>query len=379
MSSNLGDLLILTRPIEVSGSRSHNRFDYQANWALCRLLELHSTGDDYVIVLDYHDDVLVLDSATDPTKVLFYQVKSKSSGEWRRSDFTATHKNSRSIIAKLYNHYIFFAKNVAGLTFVTNAGFSVRLTNDSKATACDTFTYSELHQKEQAEIETAICNQLTTSAPIEGASLLRFERCSLSHTDHTNHALGKLIDFLENISGSNDLAFKTVNAFFRSLKMEILRGCTEESSPASFSELCKLKAISKSQFDSMISRVLASVPQPNWTDIIRQRLTVEGVSFVRTEQLCANVTRFVANRFDPMNSLLSDAVDSISTAVGNLSTDDMQLDSAILLIYENVRNDSRITLLKSRQSQIYVHAIIGVLLHEYQALPFTNPPVEDQE
>ena len=83
---SLKDLLVTTKPRETSGPRSANRFDFQKSWALCRLLELHKSGKDYLIVFDYHDDVLVLDSCGDPNRIDFYQIKTKQSGHWTRRD-----------------------------------------------------------------------------------------------------------------------------------------------------------------------------------------------------------------------------------------------------------------------------------------------------
>jgi len=36
-------------PREVAGARSGARYAYQAHWALCHLLELHTQTDDYVL------------------------------------------------------------------------------------------------------------------------------------------------------------------------------------------------------------------------------------------------------------------------------------------------------------------------------------------
>jgi hypothetical protein len=86
---SLKDLIVQKKPRETSGPRSANRFDFQKSWALCRLLELHQSGQDYLIVFDYHDDVLVLDSATDPNRIDFYQIKTKQNGHWTRSALVA--------------------------------------------------------------------------------------------------------------------------------------------------------------------------------------------------------------------------------------------------------------------------------------------------
>ena len=56
--------------------------DFQKDWAVCQLLELHETGDDYALVVERHDDVVVLDSPTEPRRADFTQVKTKDSGNW---------------------------------------------------------------------------------------------------------------------------------------------------------------------------------------------------------------------------------------------------------------------------------------------------------
>ncbi|GAG02404.1 unnamed protein product, partial [marine sediment metagenome] len=71
---------LIQEPRENAGSKSSNRFDYQKNWALCKLLELHLSGRDYILVLDFHEDILVLDSEVDPKEIEFYQIKTTQQG-----------------------------------------------------------------------------------------------------------------------------------------------------------------------------------------------------------------------------------------------------------------------------------------------------------
>src|SRR6186713_2202824 len=78
----LKEKLLQVRPRETSGSKTSKRFDFQKNWALCKLLECHKSGKPYALILDYHDDVLLLDSESDPKAVHFYQVKTKEDGHW---------------------------------------------------------------------------------------------------------------------------------------------------------------------------------------------------------------------------------------------------------------------------------------------------------
>ena len=76
------------KPRETSGASSANRFSYQVNWALSKLIELHKQGKEYLIVLDFHDDVLVADSEAAPTTIDFYQVKTSRIKDWTLARLT---------------------------------------------------------------------------------------------------------------------------------------------------------------------------------------------------------------------------------------------------------------------------------------------------
>ena len=50
-------------PDDNSGSPVSNRYGYQKNWAIYKLLELENLGKDYMILMDYHEDIMILDSS----------------------------------------------------------------------------------------------------------------------------------------------------------------------------------------------------------------------------------------------------------------------------------------------------------------------------
>ncbi|MGR0480863.1 MAG: dsDNA nuclease domain-containing protein [Candidatus Electronema sp. V4] len=82
MTNSLAHKLAITKPRENAGSRSANRFDYQKDWAICELLKLYLAQKDFLLILDYHEDIVVLDSESVPKKAIFYQIKSKRTGNW---------------------------------------------------------------------------------------------------------------------------------------------------------------------------------------------------------------------------------------------------------------------------------------------------------
>jgi hypothetical protein len=79
---SIGDKLATRPPRERGGSIGSNRYDFQKDWTICKILELHKQQQSYLILCDYHEDVVVLDDEVNPTAAEFFQVKTKPIGNW---------------------------------------------------------------------------------------------------------------------------------------------------------------------------------------------------------------------------------------------------------------------------------------------------------
>lgn len=56
------DKLARTKPKENVDSKSSNRFEYQINWGLKLLLKKEEANEEYIMILDYHDNSVVCNS-----------------------------------------------------------------------------------------------------------------------------------------------------------------------------------------------------------------------------------------------------------------------------------------------------------------------------
>jgi hypothetical protein len=86
VTTSLQTLIETASPRERSGSQTSARYDFQTNFAILKLVELREGAQDFRVVVDLFDDLMVLDSALAPTAVRFYQIKSKDAGDWIMSD-----------------------------------------------------------------------------------------------------------------------------------------------------------------------------------------------------------------------------------------------------------------------------------------------------
>ena len=87
--ADLRDAIIRLKPREHAGSRSADRFDYQKDWAICKLLQLHESSADYLIAFDVFDDVVVLNSEATPDRISFFQIKRPGYAAHAASQLTA--------------------------------------------------------------------------------------------------------------------------------------------------------------------------------------------------------------------------------------------------------------------------------------------------
>ena len=136
-------------------SATADRYAYQAMWGLALLFQEYGSSDDYAIVFEFHDDVALLNSATNPTKVRFYQVKSKSGSKgWRLGALTDRPKEKTndggvvekpSIIEKMYDSVAKFSDAVISVDFVSNQHCNFKAGKPSfRFAECDPADFAKL-------------------------------------------------------------------------------------------------------------------------------------------------------------------------------------------------------------------------------------------
>lgn len=78
---------------ETGGRHAIRGFSFQVWHAVLEALRAHKSGDDYAVVLEWQQDVAILDSSTAPTGVRFVQLKkNESSTHWKLNHLTVVPK-----------------------------------------------------------------------------------------------------------------------------------------------------------------------------------------------------------------------------------------------------------------------------------------------
>lgn len=289
------DTLVGNPPTEFGGQRATNRLNYQKDWTFSLLLKLHVEQQDYLVICDYHDDVLVLNGSTNPTRIDFYQIKSSQKKTWSITALLAQEKGKSgallpSVMGKIYGHRLRFSA-VAGLShFVSSQPFSITLADPPPCGERTSFTAKELHKDEQQEILTKLRNELKLSAdPILDASLI-FAVSDLSVRGHDKQVKGQLSDFLESRDPSRPYS---IGPLYRVIADHIEKCIGHEAACTNVVDLLALKSISRGGFEEMI---IDCLEQTERVDLGKLNRDYENI--LREEQVVVLAARRMRKAFE---------------------------------------------------------------------------------
>lgn len=92
------DSLISSSHKEIAGSRTKNRLTVQISYAIQLIMDFYST--DFLIMMDYIEDVSVISNPDNPSAIHLYQIKTKSSD--KQYQLSAVIKDAIIITSYIY-------------------------------------------------------------------------------------------------------------------------------------------------------------------------------------------------------------------------------------------------------------------------------------
>lgn len=291
------------QPSDTAGATAKNRFDYQRDWILCRMLELYETGHDFIVVCDYHDDVLVLDADPACASVDFFQVKTKAADRFTVGRLLNRKKlkdgAGHSILGKLYAHRFTFAGVVGSTTLVTNLHPRMQAAVPPSIEDRVRWTVIDLASDVQNMIKDKLADELASLGTVMLDDSLKFETTPLPVAGHDTFARGLLAEFLHRLDGHGE---HPVLALYRAVVDEIDRRSGREGAFETSSDLVEHKCVTRSMFEVVLRRCL-EVSRRGMADrveqLVRDSLLRSCYGAKRTMAVCRAVHRFAIERVDP--------------------------------------------------------------------------------
>jgi hypothetical protein len=347
----LAKSLIDVPQTERGGEIAQRGFDFQACWALSHMFEYALLGKEYVFLFEYHDDVLILDSETTPTKAIFAQVKTNEK-PWTLSKLiTGTKKKPISFIGKLFEQKSKFDNSDVELMFVSNAYFSFDKRNKFKA--------DEIKQELQDNVLDKVSKQLQSNDTLE-LSKLTFLTSDLSLEDHSSHLKGKICDFFE-IYFDDDIEINPAS-FARTLESACRdRAKVRSSDIRDFDELIRRKGFTSSFVKETLNNIFTTnILQPDWesaraifSDIGKKpiqllslqstftRISISVKSSNSVEKLYLKKADFIFNRQSVETSLseyIIESIKSLEVSIPDYSLALTESKKECIIVYSVIKN-----------------------------------------
>lgn len=376
MGESMLEVFTSTKPRETAGATTSNAYDFQKSWALCELIQLHLDDADYLMVFDFHEDVVVFDGEDAPTHSDFYQIKSKSTdGNWTINALTKRDQkkpNALSKLEKLYSSHEKFGDRASALFFVSNQGFSVKPANGRRNIAVSHVRFLELSTIDKSKICDALYPEPAPSCDLSGLYKLALLRCDLSPGNHRTHTKGRLVEFFDarHPGCQVDIALA-----YRTLTDEIARRTAFHEPCNSLDELKENKALGKSGFGAIISvLVTRRSRQQVWTEI-DNALAHEGCTLLQRRSIRSAWEEYVVNE---MNSADESAAQFKHLVLRRLQSHlDGEFDGNTLDLVEIVYSDPAIT--STLYSKEYTAAVVLTEIIGDVSFQEANTKPEDQK
>lgn len=316
---NLTEALIARPPRETSGARTASRYHFQQNWALCKLLELYSDDSEFLMLLDYHEDIVILDHEASPEKADFFQIKTKDSGTWTIAQLAKKKIGKdgvllQSILEKLYSAHKLCGENARKLCFVSNQAVKLQL-NNGKTTKeeVNNCSFLTMASSEKECIHKCIEGDNPSVSDFVGLSKIITCKTSLSLDDHETHTKGCIVKFFQDLYPDKPIQITSV---YRALLDEIRqKTTTDDKGYSDFSSLTKSKGISRSSFHKIISYVGNSPGIEALWNTAQTYLINESVYPIELAILRKNFFDYAVFKMNPLDEYIQELTSSIRNLI----------------------------------------------------------------
>jgi hypothetical protein len=322
--NTLQKALIERQPTEKGGQIAEERFGYQKDWAICKLLELHSKGEDYLMIFEYHDDILILDSSETPNTVSFFQIKTKTTGNWTVSNLTKKQK-ANSYLGKLYQNKLNFPDFESTLNFVSNARFSFTF-NDPSKKSIDLLDIccNDLAQSEKKLIISTLSKEFPTLPKIDLEEITYFKVSDIPVHNSEISSIAALVKYFEETT--SDQFLPRLRPLHETLLNEIRRKSKYAFDVTSFEELVNCRSFTRKEFHNILTHALKvrSLDLSKLREQILGRLNAEKASIKFIQQFNRNSNQYLIDKLDISNELVRRLEKSIQIVMGTFQDDDFE-------------------------------------------------------
>lgn len=336
---------------DISGSRTKNRLTVQISYAMQLIMEYYSM--DYVILMDYIEDVVIIENPEDPTGIHLYQVKTKSTDK----QYSLTTVIKDEWFQKLYKNAQKFIGNVEEASLVCNTDIVNKQENifTNERNCIDDYKDNTNVKK----IVKAIAKDLKVSEDEVDLSHFYFVKSNLSTKGHKDEVEHQFENFL--LKEDAELQVATSRAIFRTIYDELDEKFNWEldENCSDVNEIFKKKGIISTDINAAIATGLAvQLPDTNQlftsfkiTSVreireFTQRYSLIKMDMFSKKEVLINTKKFIISAIE---ETINDGVDEFSDILEK--------------VYEKCKGDENLSVAYSEE--YYLKMLIMLLTYKY--------------
>lgn len=259
---------------ENAGSRSSNRFTYQQVWAFDYILKVMDSDKEFILFMEFHDDIIILDRTSKPEVVEFYQIKTDDKdARYITSSFITKnwkrYPDKMSIVQKMIYNYAKFEEHTKAIHLVSNKSFDFgRLQNGIESKIRRTVALGEIADDNLKKIKEGMCQACSKQEQCKEKclSLIYFDVSDLGLESYEDTVMGRMVKKMDLLGIPGTL--EKTRSIYNTILGEIRRINNTEKVSQNVKDLIEKKSISKEQFLGWIDQLKVEMPDNLWNNIV---------------------------------------------------------------------------------------------------------------
>lgn len=262
ISLSLAEKLEKTPQREVAGSDAYAAFEFQLMFGVELLFEQFDKLNDFAVLFEFHDDIVLLTGADSPSEIEFFQLKHSTKGNWTLAKLSQNSKTlksgekAQSILQKIYGNVSKFSEYSKSGQVVSNA----YCTEFGQAEAT---RFNAISDEEKAKLLEHI-QAVYPDAKSNCLDVMGFRRTELDKTACHELVKGRVHSFLQSKIGGDAFQLEAcTNAIVTQCRLKNKKLATNV--PSVISEIVRQKGISKADVELWLTDIASNKNAPEWS------------------------------------------------------------------------------------------------------------------
>lgn len=336
---------------DITGSRTKNRLTVQISYAMQLIMEYYTM--DYVILMDYIEDVVIIENPVQPTGMHLYQIKTKSADK----QYSLNTVIKDEWFQKLYKNALKYKGNVQEATVVCNTDV-IEKQNNVFSNARNNLGNMKQNLNIQ-KIVKAISNDLNIPQSEVDLSHFFFVRSSLSTKGHKDEVEHQFESFL--LKQDSKLQVMTARAIFKTIYDDLDKKFNWEldENCADIDEIFKMKGIVSEDINNSISTGLA-IQLPDVNSLFNL-FKITSIKEIREYMQRYSIIKM--DMFPKKNSLVYTRKNIVFFIEESIENGIEEFSDLLMTVYEKCKDRGCIPIAYSEE--YYLKLLIMLLIYKY--------------